>query len=719
MPYLSDVIFKLPIESPVIIFTLILFVILFAPILLNRLKIPHLIGLIVAGAIIGPNGFNLLLRDSSIELFGTVGLLYIMFLAGLDIDYTDFRKNGFKVLVFGLLTFIIPMIIGTSTAYYLMGFALPTSVLLASMYASNTLITYPIINKLGIARNRAVVTTVGGTFITTTLALLVLAVIARSTTEVVDSRFLFRLFLSVMLFILTLVLVFPPLCRWFFKKYDDNIMQYIFVLAMVFLGALMAGFAGVEPIIGAFLTGLLINRLIPKTSPLMNRIEFVGNSLFIPFFLIGVGMLVDFKAFFTDIETLIVAVMMITVATFSKFMAAWLTQLSFKMTKYERHVIFGLSNAQAAATLAAVTIGYNIITGYTESGEAIRLLNESVLNGTVLMILFTCTIASFYTQKGAQQIAKNELSPEYTDASAIGEKILIPVSNPDNISELINLSITIKPKKNKADLYALHIINKNKIDMDAESRGNKMLKAATDFAAATDNELTPIIRYDLNVVNGIANAVRENKITDIVLGLHDKKGLTDSFLGYLTEGILSKCNTTTLIPKSLQPLATFKRHIIIVPENAEKEIGFPFWLIMLWNISRNTGAKLVFQSTTSTLNYLRAIQQKYPVEAEFIEFADWGNFSGLASLVRNDDNFIFILSRKNHPSYHPKMIKIPHYLSKYFHDQSFILIYPKQSGISEDNNISIKNSSVMEPLEENLEMVDEIAHNIARLFRKK
>ena len=462
MPYLSDVIFKLPIESPVIIFTLILFVILFAPILLNRLKIPHLIGLIVAGAIIGPNGFNLLLRDSSIELFGTVGLLYIMFLAGLDIDYTDFRKNGFKVLVFGLLTFIIPMTIGTSTAYYLMGFALPTSVLLASMYASHTLITYPIINKLGIARNRAVVTTVGGTFITTTLALLVLAVIARSTTEVVDSRFLLRLFLSVMLFILALVLVFPPLCRWFFKKYDDNIMQYIFVLAMVFLGALMAGLAGVEPIIGAFLTGLLINRLIPKTSPLMNRIEFVGNSLFIPFFLIGVGMLVNFKAFFTDIETLFVAVMMITVASFSKFMAAWLTQLSFKMTKDERHVIFGLSNAQAAATLAAVTIGYNIITGYTESGEAIRLLNESVLNGTVLMILFTCTIASFYTQKGAQQIAKNELSPEYTDTSAIGEKILIPVSNPDNISELINLSISIKPKKNKADLFALHIINKNK-----------------------------------------------------------------------------------------------------------------------------------------------------------------------------------------------------------------------------------------------------------------
>jgi Kef-type K+ transport system membrane component KefB len=393
----------LPLTNPVLKFLLILIIILAAPILLNRIKIPHLLGLIIAGAIVGPFGLNLIERDSGIILSGTAGLLYIMFLAGLEIDIADFKKNTSKSIIFGMYTFLIPMILGTLAGIYLLQFSIISSVLLASMFASHTLIAYPLISKLGVVKNRAVTLTVGGTMITDTLALLVLAVIVGMTNGEVNSEFWVRLSISIFVFGLIVMFLFPIIARWFFKRFDDNVAQYIFVLAMVFLGATLAELAGIEGIIGAFLTGLALNRLIPHTSPLMNRVEFVGNAIFIPFFLIGVGMLIDYRAFFKDLETIKVAIIMIVIATSAKFLAAWATQKTYKLSLDERRLIFGLSNAQAAATLAAVLVGYNIILSYSPTGEPIRLLNDAVLNGTILMILVTCTIASFVAQKGAKK----------------------------------------------------------------------------------------------------------------------------------------------------------------------------------------------------------------------------------------------------------------------------------------------------------------------------
>ncbi|MFD2034459.1 cation:proton antiporter [Belliella marina] len=705
----------LPLTNPVLKFLLILIIILFAPIILNKIKIPHLLGLIIAGAVVGPNGFHLMERDSSIILSGTVGLLYIMFLAGLEIDLADFKKNSQKSLVFGLYTFLIPMVLGTLSGLYILDFSIFTSVLLASMFASHTLIAYPLISKLGVAKNKAVNITVGGTMITDTLALLVLAVIVGMTTGEVNTEFWVRLSVSIIVFGLIVMLLFPIIGSWFFKRFDDNVSQYIFVLAMVFLGAVLAEIAGIEAIIGAFLAGLALNRLIPHTSPLMNRIEFVGNAIFIPFFLIGVGMLIDYRAFFKDIETIKVAIVMIVIATSAKFIAAWLTQKTYKFSLDERRLIFGLSNAQAAATLAAVLVGYNIILGETATGEPIRLLSESILNGTILMILFTCTIASFVAQKGAKNIALADASEAEPDAHESQEKILIPLSNIETTDELINLGVTVKSKINKSGLYALSIIDNNSNEGTADKNAKKILNKAAVVASATDNQLIELLRYDLNIVNGITSVVKEHKISDLILGLHVKKGISDSFLGHLTEGILTKCNTTTLIYKPAQPFGTIKRHIIIVPEKAEKEIGFPFWLIKVWNIARNSGAKLIFYATSETLAFIREIHSKHPVESEFHEFNEWDDFLILARDFHNDDNLIIVLSRKDKPSFHSYMNKIPSYLNKYFKDTSYILIYPMQAGVMDTLQIDLKNPTIIEPLEK----LDEIGKTIAKIFKRK
>lgn len=722
---IEKIAFTLPLKNPVLIFSVILFIILFAPILLNKIKIPHLIGLIIAGAMIGPHGFHVMDRDSSIILFGNAGLLYIMFLAGLEIDLADFKKNSAKSIVFGLMTFSIPMALGVTTAVYVLGFGVMTAVLLSSMYASHTLLAYPLISKFGITKNRAVNITVGGTVITDTLALLVLAVIAGMATGVVDSYFWYRLIISVIIFGAVVLLGFPIVARWFFKNYDDNISQYIFVLAMLFLGAFFAEMAGVEAIIGAFLVGLAFNKLIPHTSPLMNRIEFVGNALFIPFFLIGVGMLIDYRVFFRGYDSLLVAAVMIVIATFSKYIAAFITQKIYNFNKAERLVIFGLSNAQAAATLAAVLVGYNIILNKSEMEaaaaigevvEPIRLLNDSILNGTILMILATCTIASFAAQKGAEMLALSELDNENDsrENKTDEENILIATHQEKQVEELVQLALLIKSAKNKKGLHALTVVDEENNEVN-DRAAKKVLEKAVLTASGADVRLNEILRHDVNVVNAITGTIKEKKISVLVLGLNSNKGISKNFLGNLAEGILAKNNVTTLIYKPFQPLSTIKRHLVIIPDKAEKELGFLLWLFKIWNISKNSGAKIIFYSSEITLRYLRQINEKQPINCEFVVFDDWEDFLILSRDVRPNDNIIIQLSRPSKPSYHTNMTRVPQYLNKYFTQNNFLLIYPVQFGVESIDNFDLKNPS----MPESIERLDDLGKAIANIFKFK
>lgn len=678
----STIDFTLPLADPVLKFLLILLIILAAPLLLNKLRIPHLLGLIIAGAIIGPHGFNLVLRDSSIILSGTAGLLYIMFLAGLEIDMADFKRNSTKSLAFGMYTFLIPMILGTVVGIWVLRFNVLTSVLLASMFASHTLIAYPIISKLGISKNKAVSITVGGTMITDTLALLVLTIIVGMATGQVNDMFWIRLGVSILIFALIVLFGFPFIGRWFFKHVHDNISQYIFVLVMVFLGSFLAQVAGMEAIIGAFLSGLALNHLIPQSSPLMNRVEFVGNAIFIPFFLLGVGMLIDYRTFFTSFETIKVGLIMIIVATAAKYIAAWMTQKTFHLSTDQRSVIFGLSNAQAAATLAAVMVGYNVITGTDANGEPIRLLNESVLNGTILMILVTCTIASFAAQKGAHNIAAQDISDKEENKKE-SEHILIPVSNEETVEELVNLSLAIKSPQNKNGLFALKVIDNHHSDEKALKQSRRVLQTAVNTAAATDTRMKDLLRYDLSISNAIASVVKEREITDLVVGLHKEKDIPAAFLGHIVESVLAESSVSTFIYKPAQPISTVRRHLIIIPELAEKEIGFNQIIFRLRNVTQNTGAATVFYGSEATLNALKKLLAKKSGEASYIEFNDWDDFLIVFRDIKPDDTMWIILSRKEGLSYAPAMARIPKYLNKYFQANSFVLAYPVQAGMNE------------------------------------
>ena len=674
---LFDLNIHFPVTDPTWIFFLVLIIILFAPMILGRLRIPHIIGMILAGVVVGKYGFNILERDSSFELFGKVGLYYIMFLAGLEMDMDDFKKNRTKGLVFGMFTFLIPMGLGIWSSMSMLNYGFLTSVLLASMYASHTLIAYPIISRYGLSRQRTVSITIGGTAVTVVLALMVLAVIGGMYKgEDVGGLFWVLLVAKVVLLFGLIIFLMPRISRWFFRTYEDAVMQFIFVLAMVFLGGGLMELVGMEGILGAFLAGLVLNRFVPHVSPLMNRLEFVGNALFIPYFLIGVGMIIDVRCLFTEGEALKVAVVMTVVATFSKWLAAWITQKIYGMKKVEGSLRFGLSNAQAAATLAAVLIGHGII---MENGE--RLLNDDVLNGTVVMILFTCIISSVVTERAARKMVTQENLMEGSEGKE-QERILIPVANPETIEGLVGMALMMRHPKQKESLVALSVINDNNTSETKELIGKRNLERTAMIAAAADASVKTVLRYDLNIAQGIIHTQKEYAVTDIVIGLHRKTNLMDSFFGTMTENLLKGTNRQIMIAKLLMPVNTLRRIVVAVPDKAEYEKGFLKWMTQLCRMGKQLGCRVHFFATEDTLKHLRALTEKQEANTftEFSLLEEWDDLLLLTGQVNYDHLFVVVSSRKGSISYQTSFERLPSQISKYFANNSLLIVYPDQLG---------------------------------------
>ncbi|MBL8800413.1 MAG: cation:proton antiporter [Planctomycetes bacterium] len=709
--------FKLPLENPVLIFALVLFVILFGPLVLQRLRIPPIIGLLIAGALIGPHGFNLMLRDASIVLFGTVGLLYIMFLAGLEIDLEEFRKNRYRSLTFGLLTFCVPMAVGVLTSRRLLGYRLDSSILLASMYASHTLLAYPIASRFGVTKNSAVNITVGGTIITDTLALLVLAVIVGMTQGEIGQAFWIRLCLSLAVFAALVFGVVPHVARWFFKHEEDSISQFLFVLGAVFFTAFLAELAGVEPIIGAFAAGLALNRLIPRRSPLMSRVEFVGNALFIPFFLIGVGMLVDFQVFVKGFETIKVAAVMTVVATLCKLSAAWISKLAFRFTRDEFLMMFGLSNAQAAATLAAVMVGYRIELETLPDGTVVRLLNEDVLNGTIVMILVTCTISSFVTTRAASRLAVLEAAKDADDQAPDILRTMVALGPAESVERLVELATLMRPPKSSERLFALHVVAEDS-SPEARARGRKLLDEAVKLAAASDHELEPISRHDVNVVSGLTHALKEYGVTDLVLGVTRESHEENPMFGQLGATVLERSNKAVFMYAPTQPLGTVRRIVVAAPARAEMEAGFVRWFERVRTLAKQAGMTLVFHAPAPTLAALRKLGEKAGLLAvEYRSFDDWDEFLILTSILRGDDLFVVVAARRRSLSYNQLFDKLPRQLARHFARNGYLVIFPEQLGEEFEEHGDL-DPSMAEVLEGGVKRLDDAGRYMKRIFKR-
>ncbi len=694
----------LPVKNPVLILALTLLIILFAPLILKRFRIPGIIGLIIAGVIIGPNTLHIIEKSTSFELFSKTGLLYIMFLAGLEIDMQEYKQNRSKSLIFGAFTFFIPIIIGYLVCVYVFHYSLWPSLLLASMFSTHTLLSYPIVSNMGIVKNRAVQVSFGGTIITDSAVLILLGVITNVVQGEINAIFWTRLILSLGLLGFAVLYLLPKVSRWFFRNIEgQGSSQYIYVLAVVFIAGYFSELAGVEPIIGAFLAGLALNRVIPHNSVLMNRVIFIGNTIFIPFFLISAGMLVDFSLFFKGTNALIFAGVLSIVALLTKWLAAQVTGLIYKYTKYERRVMFGLSASHAAATLAVIKVGYDI-----------GLFDQNVINGTIILILITCMVSSFVTERAARKIAmsEKESSKKIIDRT---ERILIPVSNPENIARLIDLALIIKDNESSEPIYPLSIVEES---ADADEKIHvvkKVIEGVVEQIASVDKRVEVIKKVDLSIVDGIARTARAYSISDILISWKAQQGTGSLIFGSIADNLLVKTKQSIIISKVIQPLNTYNRVILILSPNAELESGFNLVVRKVNAILKQLGgnAKVYGQQKTITA-FSSLIKDK---KREFYNYLIVDSFddSDILDQVKEDDLYIFLSSRKQTVSFDYHVDNMPKTLNKNNESTSFVLFYPESLKALSDSQITEMTTPA---ISENIEKVIQLKDKIKGIFTK-
>lgn len=669
------------VTNPVLIFFIVLVIILLAPVLLNRLKVPHIVGMIVAGVIVGPYGFHVLDNDTSFELFGQVGLLYLMFLAGIEIDMYHLRLNLRRGLVFGLLTLFLPMLLGIAASHWLLGQSLLTSVLLAAMYASHTLIAYPVVTRYGITKSPAVLIAVVGTIIAVIGALLVLAgAVETARTMEFNPGDLLWLLVKLVIYCVVVTVVYPWVTRRFFKSFSDRVTQFVLILALVFLAAWTAQFIGLEAVLGAFFAGLVLNRFVPPSSSLMSHIEFVGNALFIPYFLIGVGMMINVKLI-ANADTLLMALNMVVIALLGKWVAAYAAQKIYRMNRDDRQVMFGLTTAHTAVALAVVTVGYNMILP-----DGRRMMDETVLNGTVLMILVTCAIAPMVTSGAAARMKIRMMSDDSAEQDATDSNrvvnTLISVANPITVQGLVELALLMRPAdRSKArNTYAVHVRNDN--SPSARAVGRNALELALKAAATSDARLDCVERFDVSTAAGLLNVVNERDISRVVLGMHRKSTVIDSFLGSKIEQIMRSTNKMLIIARCYIPVNTIRRIVVWMPPGAQYETGFLDWVSAVGNLAREIGCRLIFCCHPDTRRPLVAslMRLRLAVRSEFRNVEQWDDFLVMANRIDDDDLFVVVSARANSVSYGPEVQEMPSFLQRYFTQTNLIVIYPEQFG---------------------------------------
>lgn len=703
--------FELPLSNPVLIFSLILFIILLSPILLKKINIPGIIGLIISGVIIGPHGLNILAKSSAVDLFSTIGLLYIMFIAGLELDMNEFKANRNKSLLFGFFTFILPLSIGFPVCFYLLQYDFNASFLTASMFATHTLVAYPIVSKLGIAKNQAVAITVGGTILTDTAVLIILAVIMGSAQGNLNQAFWIKLTISLAIFSAIMFLVIPRIAKWFFKKLEsEKHAHYIFVLSVVFFAAFLAEVAGVEPIIGAFVAGLALNPLIPHSSALMNRIEFIGNSLFIPFFLISVGMLVDVSVILSGPTALIVAGTLSVVAIFGKWIAAFFTQIVFKYTRTERQLIFGLSSAHAAATLAVILVGYKA-----------KILDENILNGTIILILITCIVASFATEKAAKKIAICEEEFSHEDAGRdqiLDEHILIPLAKTSAAASLLDFALLIKDKKSSNPITLLTIVPNNN---QAEKNILKYRKAADKFViqgSASEVKINTIARIDHNPASGIARTSKEIMSDIVIVGWPRKTGFIDKIFGENVDSIINNVDKSLFICRFQKNFIEEKRLVFICPPFSERGVGFHLLLQKICRLSQELSIPIVLYAEYKTHETIQQIANNLKLNAKlgFKNVSDWEDFESISDEIKLTDLVVFNLSRKGSVSYQSIFDKLPQKFEKYFNDNNVILVYPQDD--RKESSMDAYEDFTSSPLAKGIEAIEQIGRGIGSILKK-
>lgn len=676
-----------PITDPTLIFFVVLLIVLFAPIIMGKLRIPHIIGMVLAGIVVGKYGLNILERDSSFELFGRVGLYYIMFLAALEMDMEGMKKNKSRLLIYGLLTCFVPFTLTYLMSIHLLHYSTKSSLLLSCIMASNTLIAYPIVSRYGLQQKPSVTLSVGSSMLSLLIALVILAGLVASFGE--HDGILFWIFFAAKFAAYCGFMIFlsPRLTRWFLRRYSDAVMQFIFVMAMLFMSAALSQIVGIEGVFGAFFAGLILNRYIPHISPLMNRLEFIGNALFIPYFLIGVGMLINVNLLFQGGHILWVIFCIVFFGTLGKAIAAYAACLGFRLPLSSGHMMFGLTSAHAAGSIAMVMVGMNILIGPNT-----YLVNDDMLNGVVIMILFTCIISSLLTDWSSQKIVlrDKELPEAEDEKKGNDEKILIPVRYPEYADNLMDLALLVRNQKLNRGLVCLNVVYDDKDMRYNQEQGRQLLDHCSQLAAATDVMTQTQVRIAANIANGIKHAFNEFQCSEIIIGMHMHPERSPKFWGEFHQSLFNGLSRQIIMARVIQPLNTIRRIQVAVPSRAEFEPGFYRWLERLSRMAGNLDCRIQFHGRTETLALINEYIQNrhHEVRADYALMNHWNEMPQLAAQISNDHMLVVITARKGTVSYKTALERLPEEITRFFSGTNLMIIFPDQYGDSSGDQLT-------------------------------
>ncbi len=667
------------ISDPTWTFSIVLLIILLAP-ALRRLRIPYIVALILAGILIGKYGFNIIERDRSFEIFGQVGVYYIMFMAALELDIGSVENYGRRGVQFGMVTFVMPFVLAVALSHWLLGFPMLTSVLMGCILGSHTLVTYPTVGRYGLGKNPTVVVAVVSTAVAMFAALLIFALTVGSLSPNTTWRHWLWFALRCLLYVAVLFLLFPRVGRWFLRRYNDNVVQFIFFLATMSFCAALAKLCGLEGLLGAFLAGLVCNRLIPRTSPLMNRIEFVGNALFIPYFLIGVGMIVNVRVLFTDVHSMLMVLVLVVVGAVLKFLAALVQKLLTRGSWASCMLTFGLTNAHSAGALAIVMVA---------SSPQVSLMDTSLLNSIVMLILFSCIISSFATSYGARRLAMRDTSLEDNRGSFHG-KCLVTYSQKDSVEPMTMLALLIRNPYIPDSIMGLSVAydEANDDGVDRYNRGKRLLDKAQEIASGADVAMVTLNRISTNIVSGILHTMKEYDCGEVIVCLADRTtGMPKSSLGKIIDNVVDGCHREVMALRSIVPLGTLRRIVVAVPQKAEYEVGFYKWLEHICRIGEQLDCRIEYHAHSDTLPYIIRYMNRLhsSVRAGFTDMNQWGQLMNLPSTLGEDEMVVIVTARQGFISYQREFDSLPLLIHRYFSHTSVMLLYPDEWGDPMDN----------------------------------
>lgn len=691
-------------------------IILLAPMLIKRLKIPGLVGTILAGTLVGPSVLGILERDNTIILLGTVGLLYLMFMAGLSIDLNKFEKNRNKSIVFGLISFFIPQLSAIPVGLYLLDFDLASSLLLGSIVGSHTLLAYPIANRIGITKNTAVTMAMGGTIVTDVLSLTILAIVANSLSDATGVTFWLTFAGLVIVYTLAVVFGLPRLGAWYFRNVKNQTNnEYVFIVALLFITAFLAESVGLAPIIGAFLAGLTLNKLVPESSTLMSRVQFVGDAYFIPFFLISVGMLVDVRVMVESFEVWSQALFFTGLVVLGKGFASKLSQWIYGFTADEGWTVAGLSIPQAAATLAVTLVAFEI-----------GLFSQTSVNAVVIMILITCVIGPAIVERFGRKVAINDAKQPYNAGDA-PERILVPLANPATAEALMDIAMIIKHKKSDEPLFPLTVARDSDNVAEQVAQSEKMLSHAVVHAAAAEVPVLPTTRVDMNIANGVLRATKELRVTHVVIGWNGQITTQQRIFGSILDQLLDQTQQMVLVCKTDHPINTTQRVVLMIPPYLDRETGFVGAMNTIKNLVLQIGAELLVIRTRNNQNIIKdLIEKKDPeIEAEYLLLNDWADLLKDDRVEFKDDDLLILLStRKGTVSWEPNLERLPRIIAQNFPKVNSITVYPSEQQQEEitTHSIRFERSSIIPHISTehvNFELNDVSAHEALKSMMYK